>query len=89
LKMGKRNGKRKRKGFSCLLGRGVFSAQPAHEGAVRRGQTLWARAHASVRGGGVNGAEWATEGGVNRSARPPVMPAAVLRRDPGFAMGKW
>jgi hypothetical protein len=38
--------------------------------------------------GAVNGTERATEGvGANRSARPPVMPTAVLRRDPGFVTG--
>jgi hypothetical protein len=31
-----------------------------------------ARAHTSVRGGGVNGAERATEGGKSTGARPPV-----------------
>jgi hypothetical protein len=95
MKMGKRNGKRKRKGNSCSLGRGgcfrpsrAWARQAAHEEAARRGQTSWAWAHASARGGGVNGAEWQRRG-VNRSALPPVMPAAVLCRDPGFTTGKW
>jgi hypothetical protein len=33
--------------------------------------------------------ERATEGGANRSARPPVRFAAVLRREPGFATEEW
>jgi hypothetical protein len=69
--------------------RAWHTAQPAHEGAARRGQTPWAWAHTSTRGGGNGGARATEGGGVNRSARPPVMPAAVLRRDPSFAMGKW
>jgi hypothetical protein len=76
VEMGKRNGKRKKKRDFLLAGpEGVFgpaererararqAAQPAHEGAAQLGRTPWARAHASARGAGVNGAERATEGG--------------------------
>jgi hypothetical protein len=91
-------GKEKRKGISCSLGRGVFSAQPSN--STRAGATGGPRRSGAARADvvgvgpraserrGVNGAKRATEG-VNRLARPPVMPAAVLRRDPGFATGKW
>jgi hypothetical protein len=71
MKIGKRNGKRKKKGNSQLAGPGGIrpsergqAAQPTHGGAERHGRTPWVRAHASTRGGGWgNGVEWATEGG--------------------------
>jgi hypothetical protein len=59
MKIGKRNGKRKKKRNSILTGLGGFwpsergqAAQSAHGGAERREQALWAWAHAPVRGGG-------------------------------------
>jgi hypothetical protein len=66
MKIGKRNGKGKKKRNSQLTGLGEIlaqrarararghgqAAQPAHGGAERRGRTLWVRAHASARGGG-------------------------------------
>jgi hypothetical protein len=101
MKIGKRNGKRKKKGNSQLAGPGGFrpsergrarghgqAAQPAHGGAARRGRTSWVRAHASARGGG-NSVERATEGGRTGRARPRVRFATVLRREPGFAMEEW
>jgi hypothetical protein len=79
MKMGKRNGKRKGKGFSCLLGRGVILAHPGATGGPlgpsageTAGDGAVARAHTSARGGGVNGAERATEGGKSIGAWPPV-----------------
>jgi hypothetical protein len=85
MKMGKRNGKRKRKGFSCLLGRGGDFGPPGRERARGRGRRLtrpisggdggeWHRGagpHVSE-GRGVNGAEQATEGEKPIGARPPV-----------------
>jgi hypothetical protein len=69
MKMGKRNGKRKRNGNSCSLGRGVILAHPGAAGGPlgptageTAGNGAVARAHTSARGG-VNGAERATEGG--------------------------
>jgi hypothetical protein len=67
MKMGKRNGKRKRKGNSCLLGwEGVILAHPGASAAggplgPSAGNGAVARAHTSARGG-VNGTERATEG---------------------------
>jgi hypothetical protein len=62
---GKKKWEKKKKRNFLLAGPGGFrpsrarvrararqAAQPAHEGAARRGQTPWARAHASARGGG-------------------------------------
>jgi hypothetical protein len=81
MKMGKRNGKRKRKGNSCSLGRGVISAHPGASAAggplgPSAGETVGngavARAQTSAGGGGVNGAARATEGGESTGARPPV-----------------
>jgi hypothetical protein len=70
MKMGKRNGKRKKKKeFSDSWAGGNFglaergrarggqAAQPAHGGAAMARWAPWARAHASARGGG---------GGANR-----------------------
>jgi hypothetical protein len=69
-------GKEKEKGFPACWAGGCFrpsrararararqAAQPAHEGAAQSGRTPWARAHTSARGGGVNGAERAWQGG--------------------------
>jgi hypothetical protein len=81
MKMGKRNRKRKRKGFSCLLGRGEIlahpgasacagarqEAQPAHQrGRRRRG----AGPHVSE-GRGLT-ARSSDGGGRSTGARPPV-----------------
>jgi hypothetical protein len=65
MKMGKRNGKRKRKGNSCSLGRGVILAHPGASARARAaggplgpsagkmtGNGVVARAHMSARGGG-------------------------------------
>jgi hypothetical protein len=62
MKMGKRNGKRKKKRDSQLVGSGGGgrfrpsehgqAAQPADGGAARHGRTPWAWAHALVRGSG-------------------------------------
>jgi hypothetical protein len=92
----RQNGKRKRKGISCSLGRGVLAqssasvagglAGPRRSGAARA-DAVGAGPRISERRG-VNGVERQRRG-VNRSARPPVMLAAVLRHDPNFATGKW
>jgi hypothetical protein len=93
-------GKEKEKEFPARWAGGV-SAQPsasARAGAAggpagpRRSGT--ARADAVGAGPRVSERRGLTAGsgaggGVNGSARPPVMPAAFLRRDPGFATGKW
>jgi hypothetical protein len=75
MKMGKRNGKRKRKGNSCLLGRGVILAHPgasARAGAAggprrsgaARADAVGTGPHVSERrGGGVNGTERRRRGG--------------------------
>jgi hypothetical protein len=39
------------------------AAQPAHEGAAWRGQTPWARAHVSARGGGLTARSGRRRGG--------------------------
>jgi hypothetical protein len=94
-------GKEKEKEFPARWAGGAFSAQPsanARAGAAgspagprrtgaARADAVGAGPRVSERRG-VNGVERATEGGANRLARPPVMPVAVLRRDPGFATGK-
>jgi hypothetical protein len=94
-------GKEKRKGISCSLGQRVFLAQPSASarGRGRRPSrpTKEQRSSGGRRGRGPTRqreergltARSGRRRGVNRLARPPVMPAAVLRRDPGFATGKW
>jgi hypothetical protein len=85
MKMGKRNGKRKKKREFMLAGPGGDDFGPSRReraGAAggplgpsageTAGNGAVARAHTSARGGGVNGAERATEGGMSTGARPPV-----------------
>jgi hypothetical protein len=63
MKIGKRNGKRKKKRNSLLTGPGGRfwpsergqAAQPAHGGAERRERAPLAWAHVPARGGGGNG----------------------------------
>jgi hypothetical protein len=81
----KEMGKEKEKGFPACWARGRFWPIRARARGCGRGrqptrpiseETAWdgamARAHTSARGGGVNGAERATEGGKPTEARPPV-----------------
>jgi hypothetical protein len=99
--MGKRNGKRKRKGFYCLLGQGGdFGPSEAAHSAHRRGdgggRCRGAGPHVSERRG-VNGVERATEGGGKPTgARPPVKPwvrfyggGAVARHGRGRGSWRW
>jgi hypothetical protein len=86
MKMGKRNGKRKRKGFSCLLGRGEILAHPgaSARGRGRRpsqpisegdggGRRRGVGPHVSE-GRGFNGAEQRRRGEVDRSSTAGEIP---------------
>jgi hypothetical protein len=81
MKMGKRNGKRKRKGNSCLLGRGEILAHPGASERARVaggpagpsarktvGDGAMARAHTSAREGGLTARSSDRGGEVDRSS---------------------
>jgi hypothetical protein len=99
---GKKKWENKKERVFLLAGSGGDFGPPGHERAcasaaggpagpsVREtaGDGAVAQAHMPGRGRRADDAERATEGGVNRSARPPVVPATVLRPGSGSEAGE-
>jgi hypothetical protein len=99
MKLGKRNGKRKKKGNSQLAGPRGEDFGPASAGTGRRpSRPTEKQSDAGRRRGcgpmrqreeGVTAWSERRRGGRTDRARPPVRFAAVLRREPGFATEEW